>query len=87
MSAPVSPTYPHPGDKSVGGGYIEELSLLRSVDFLRRERGLHMNYKRLQEAVVCSEPNYHVWCPTPAFRESRVSDEVTEGIVNVDLET
>jgi hypothetical protein len=28
---------------------------------------LHQNYKRLQEEVVCSEPNYHLQCPTPTF--------------------
>ncbi len=24
------------------------------------QAALHKNYKRLQEAVVCSEPNYHL---------------------------
>ena len=28
---------------------------------------LHQNYKRLQEEVVCSEPNYYLWFPTPTL--------------------
>jgi len=57
-SLPRSPSaislfLPRPVVASVAG-------VARIIGFAQALQGLHINYKRLQEAVVCSELTYHL---------------------------